>query len=154
LIATRQKLGIPREITDIGLSTASADHAGQPQGLSDAGRKPVPAASPADLNDSPTSVRTAFAAEDERPAALGGNPEDDSSRGAPRHGTLMNLKEVFVHSEDKAIIEEVEAQARIYQKQGSRKAWPTRSYGLDAAGDPPGLHTNPRGQDGTARARS
>jgi uncharacterized protein (TIGR02284 family) len=39
---------------------------------------------------------------------LGGNPEDDSSLLGAAHRAFMNLKEVFVHRDDKAIIEEVE----------------------------------------------
>ena len=39
---------------------------------------------------------------------LGGNPEDDSSFLAAAHRTFMNLKEMFVSRDDKAIVEEVE----------------------------------------------
>jgi len=39
---------------------------------------------------------------------LGGNPEDDSSFLGAAHRTFMNLKEMFVSRDDKAIVEEVE----------------------------------------------
>jgi len=39
---------------------------------------------------------------------LGGNPEDDSSFLAAAHRTFMDLKQLFVASDDKAIVEEVE----------------------------------------------
>jgi uncharacterized protein (TIGR02284 family) len=39
---------------------------------------------------------------------LGGNPEDDSSFLAAAHRTFMNLRELFVSRDDKAIVEEVE----------------------------------------------
>jgi uncharacterized protein (TIGR02284 family) len=39
---------------------------------------------------------------------LGGNPEDDSSFLAAAHRTFIDLKEMFVSRDDKAIVEEVE----------------------------------------------
>jgi uncharacterized protein (TIGR02284 family) len=39
---------------------------------------------------------------------LGGNPEDDSSFLGAAHRTFMNLKEMFVSRDDRAIVEEVE----------------------------------------------
>lgn len=39
---------------------------------------------------------------------LGGNPEDDSSLLAAAHRTFMDLKQVFVSRDDKAIVNEVE----------------------------------------------
>jgi uncharacterized protein (TIGR02284 family) len=39
---------------------------------------------------------------------LGGNPEDDSSFLAAAHRTFMDLKQVFVSRDDKAIVNEVE----------------------------------------------
>ena len=39
---------------------------------------------------------------------LGGNPEDDSSFIAAAHRTFMNLRELFLARDDKAIIAEVE----------------------------------------------
>lgn len=39
---------------------------------------------------------------------LGGTPEDGSSLLGAAHRAFMNLKELFVHRDDKAIIEEVE----------------------------------------------
>ncbi len=39
---------------------------------------------------------------------LGGNPEDDSSFLAAAHRTFMDLKQLFVSRDDKAIVQEVE----------------------------------------------
>jgi len=39
---------------------------------------------------------------------LGGNPEDDSSLLAAAHRTFMNLKQLVVSRDEKAIVEEVE----------------------------------------------
>jgi uncharacterized protein (TIGR02284 family) len=41
-------------------------------------------------------------------AALGGDPEDDSSYGAAAHRGFMNLKEAIMGSDERAVIEEVE----------------------------------------------
>lgn len=39
---------------------------------------------------------------------LGGEPEDEGSLAGAAHRTFMNLKEMFVSRDDKAIVEEVE----------------------------------------------
>jgi len=59
----------------------------------------------ADFADRRSQAASVLQAEVRR---LGGNPEDDSSLLAAAHRTFMNLKEMFVSRDDKAIIEEVE----------------------------------------------
>ena len=39
---------------------------------------------------------------------LGGNPEDDSSLAAAAHRTFMNLKDLLMGRDDKAVVQEVE----------------------------------------------
>jgi uncharacterized protein (TIGR02284 family) len=59
----------------------------------------------ADFADRRSQAASALQSEVRR---LGGNPEDDSSFLAAAHRTFMNLKEMFVSRDDKAIVEEVE----------------------------------------------